>query len=195
MAIYVTLEGKIPRTPLCERFTKGYVTQQFERLLKKNNGYLILSDGTSHPNFQEFLDCINTSKIGGVNIEKETTVNRNVKATLSCSLFFSEGIVKIEAHWCAHKEARASEVVTSLLCPLHRENLEAITFLKISHDDDHKYKKLVHGDDYTREIKDIFELSGSPYYSISTEEPDNELQEYINLLRESDNQGMVNKFN
>lgn len=177
---------------LCERFDKNFVTQQFNRLLKKMDGNIILSDGTSHPNFDELLNCINTRSIGGIYIEQETTVNDNVKATLSCSLFLAEGIIKVLPHWCAYKQIRADEIITTLLCPLHRENLEAITYLKVTDGEGHKYKKLVHGDDYSREIKDVLELSGYPYFPHPKDQSDDQLNEYVRILRESDNQGMIN---
>jgi len=103
---------------------------QLNRILLSYNNRIDLYDGTSHPDFPKFIKYLPPENIGMIQIGQRKDVNDNVKTTLDCSIFLTNGIVRVTAHWCAYKEIRADEIVSTLLNPLIEHKLIEKTFLK-----------------------------------------------------------------
>lgn len=135
----------------------GYLTYQINRLLRDNNREVVLSDGTSSPEFGELLAHIDPSMIGFIEIYARTDVNQNVNATLACDLYLLDGKLTIKAHWCAYKEIRSDEIIHTLLVPIHLANLQSRTFIRKK--EGKKERLLEYADDYASELRRIFDVS------------------------------------
>ncbi|SMG62307.1 conserved hypothetical protein [methanotrophic bacterial endosymbiont of Bathymodiolus sp.] len=85
-------------------------------------------------------------------------MNANVEATLDCSITLLNGIVRVTAHWCAYKDVRANEIVTSLLNPLIENNLLTKVFIKTQGVNENKALS----QDKETAKKQLFMLSGYP---------------------------------
>lgn len=134
-----------------------YFSHQLNRLLKTHNNLVILSCGTSMPSFAELMSMIPQEDIGFIEIYARTDVNSMMNATLACDIFLPNGVVSVVPHWCAYKEIRASEIVSTLLVPLIKNNAFNKSFIREG------------GEKYTlpitsNELLDrIFLLSGYPH--------------------------------
>ncbi len=144
-------------TKLGEMVSPDFFYSQLNRLLLNSSGFLDIYDGTSHPRFSSFLDTLFLNEIGMIQIGQRKDVNNNVKATLDCSIFLTNGIIRVTAHWCAYKEIRASEIIGSLLNPLVENKLIEKTFIKVP---DNNIKPL--SKDKEIATKQLFALSGYP---------------------------------
>lgn len=102
---------------------RAFATAQFNRYLASNRQLVVVTHGTSSPNFYSLLDKIDCSQIGRIEIFPRTDRNQNVPVTLGCDLYLPHGILRFLPHWCAWKKERAREIVTSLLVPLHLRGL------------------------------------------------------------------------
>ncbi|GGM25821.1 hypothetical protein ACFQDN_22120 [Pseudomonas asuensis] len=100
----------------------AHLTGQIRRLLNEQKG-IVLTDGSSSPPFDDFINLLEHDQIGYIRISNRTDVNPNLKATLECTLLFVEGPLPVIAHWTAYKELRAWEIVRTLLIPLRRSGL------------------------------------------------------------------------
>ncbi|RNL58977.1 hypothetical protein [Zhongshania marina] len=98
---------------------RAFATPQFNRYLAANLQLVVVTHGTSSPNFYSLLDKIDCSQIGRIEIFPRADGNRNVPVTLGCDLYFPHGILRFLPHWCGWKKERAREIVTSLLVPRH----------------------------------------------------------------------------
>ncbi len=84
---------------------------------------MTLSDGTSYPSFWSFIDKVDPEQVGFVEIYARQDVNDNVEATLACDIVLVNGVITVKPHWCAYKDIRADEVISTLLVPLHLKAL------------------------------------------------------------------------
>lgn len=155
---------------LVKKVSPAFLTRQLNRFLTELNASrgpswpharLIVSDGTSHPSFWHFIDSIEPSSVGFIEIYARMDINTNLKATLACDIVMDQGVVSVVPHWCAHKDIRAGEIVSTLLVPLHLKGLHTRSFLRW---DDGKTERLSHGMDwgYEDELKTVFKLSKYP---------------------------------
>ncbi len=142
------------------RVSADFFTTQLNRLLQAVGGELVIVDETSCPDFGMFIEKLLPSEIGFIDIESREDINKSVKATLSCSLFLSQGVVHVRSHWCAYKEARAEEIVSSLLVPLHRNGLTVKASIRWSDDE---ISPLIEEDDFREEVIQVFRLAKYPY--------------------------------
>lgn len=103
---------------------KEYFTSQVERLFEEYKGFtLVLTDGTSHPDFESVLKKIDKDRIGLVKVFQRNDVNTNVDCTLACELYFKYGVIEVRPHWTAYKDIRMQEVFTTLIEPLWTQGL------------------------------------------------------------------------
>jgi hypothetical protein len=107
----------------------AFFTRQVNRFLEKNSNKFTLSDDTSMPMFREFIKNIEPDMVGSVVIYARFDVNDSVDATLACDIMFDQGIVSVVTNWCAYKESRADEIISSLLMPLHLSGLYKKSFI------------------------------------------------------------------
>lgn len=169
---------------LASKVSAAFFTSQLNRLLSMVGNQLVLSDGTSYPRFQAFVDGIEVSQVGLVEIKARTDVNSNVKATLECSICLTHGVVHVRPHWCAYKPIRADEVISTLLVPLQRSGLAAKTFIRWS---DEEVEELPV--DPRRQIEDIFMLSG--YSSGWDDGQRDRMSEYEQELERARSEGLA----
>ncbi|MFC6674050.1 hypothetical protein [Marinobacterium aestuariivivens] len=146
---------------LSDKVEPAFFTRQLNRFLAEHDGHLRVSDGTSHPPFWKFIDSIQPSSVGYIEIYARTDINNNVDATLACDIVLDNGIVSVVPHWCAYKDIRADEIVKTLLVPLYLKGLNVRTYLRW---DDGKTETLSSGMDwgYEEALKAVFKLSKYP---------------------------------
>lgn len=132
-------------------------TAQFNRYLAANGQLVVVTHGTSCPNFYSLLDKMDCNQIGRIEIIQRTDRNLNVPGTLGCDLYLPHGILRFLPHWCAWKKERAREIVTSLLVPLHIRNLISRTLIRNS---DGTLMPILHGENYDFEITQVLKLAG-----------------------------------
>ena len=161
-------------TQLTERVSPEFFTGQINRLLQVVGGELVISDGTSEPEFEKLLGNLLESSIGLIELESQSHINSNVRATLSCSIFLPQGVIRVQPHWCAYKESRADELVSSLLVPLHLNAMIDKTSIRWSHDE---FYPLLEDGLYREELFQIFRLAKYPFKSDL--EKDDRLERYI----------------
>lgn len=142
-----------------KRVSPSFFTAQLNRIMRENGGRLIVSDGTSSPSFFPLLDKIAQEGIGFIDIYAANDVNQNVEATLACDILLDEGVINVKAHWCAYKDIRAEEIISTLLVPIHLKSLEEKTCIRW---DSGKLTPLVQQCDYQTELKNIYLLSKYP---------------------------------
>ncbi len=106
-----------------------FFRNQLSRLLSESNQLIDLENGTSSPAFHKLISLLHENEIGMVQIGQRTDVNVNVQATLDCSLYFANGIIRVTAHWCAWQDSREREIVDTLLNPLIENDLINKTFI------------------------------------------------------------------
>lgn len=138
--------------------TPDFFYAQLNRFLLSNNNRIDLYNGTSYPDFPEFIKYLLPENIGLIQISQRKDVNANVEATLDCSITLLNGIVRVTAHWCAYKDVRANEIVTSLLNPLIENNLLTKVFIKTPGVNENKALS----QDKETAKKQLFMLSGYP---------------------------------
>lgn len=153
-------------TDIAEKVDADYFTKQLNRLLSSVGGNLIVEHGSSMPSLYKLLDKTHSSDIGMVEVGARTDINDSVKATLECSLYLENGILNLRPHWCAYKEIRADEIISSLLAPLHENNLISKTFTIWSEGETERFPE-----DIESQVSCLFSLSGYPYYATSDDEP------------------------
>ncbi|MDY6928092.1 MAG: hypothetical protein SWN10_13470 [Pseudomonadota bacterium] len=138
-----------------------FFARQLNRFLAQHCGQVRLTDGTSHPPFWRLIDSIPPSSVGYIEIYARTDINDNVDATLACDIVLENGVVSVVPHWCAYKDIRADEIVSTLLVPLYLKGLHIRTYLRW---EDGKTDKLTSGMDWGHEdvLKTIFKLSKYP---------------------------------
>ena len=130
---------------------------QLNRLLRQNNGEVEAVDSTSSPDFYLILDKLLQSDVHCIYIGKRTDQNNSVKATLDCSLFLNDGLLKIVPQWCAYKEIRANEIVSSLIEPIFRNALLDRVYIDYGQN---KYENLPSS--VEEASGELFALSGYP---------------------------------
>ena len=145
---------------VAERVSSEFFTAQVNRLLQANNGELVINDDTSSPEFEMLVGKLVASDIGFIDIESRTGINNTVKATLSCSLYLLHGVIHVRPHWCAYKEMRADEIISSLLVPLHLNGLIDKTCLRWS---DSEVSPLLQEGDFQEEVRQVFSLAKYSY--------------------------------
>lgn len=146
---------------LADKVEPAFFTRQLNRFVAEHGGHVRVSDGTSHPPFWKFIDSIQPSSVGYIEIYARTDINDNVDATLACDIVLDTGVVSVVAHWCAYKDIRADEIVSTLLVPLYLKGLHVRTYLRW---EDGKTDKLSSGMDWGHEevLKAVFKLSKYP---------------------------------
>lgn len=130
---------------------------QLIRLIRHCGGVLDAVDSTSCPSLYLLLNALPVDKINLVYIGKRTDLNDAVKATIDCTIFFADGILRVSAQWCAYKEIRAREIVDSLVEPLMECGLITRTYVKHDSGD---VERLSSSKDEAANI--LFSLSGYP---------------------------------
>jgi len=168
---------------LTEEFPRYFLKKQINRILRDlPNHTLIMTCGTSHPDFLTLLELFNTEDIGQIVISYRTDIDSNVKRTLECTLILDEGVINIRPHWCAYKTMRADEIVTTLLMPTLLFGYENVTYLS--------HESGVDKDNFRREdfevlLMHIFALSGYPLNDQNLEEDRiNNWLRYLNAAQE-----------
>ncbi len=86
-------------------------------------------------------------------------VNDNVEATLACDIVLVNGVITVKPHWCAYKDIRADEVISTLLVPLHLKALQGKAYIRW---DDGETEPLLQNDDYQAELENVFSVSKYP---------------------------------
>jgi hypothetical protein len=138
--------------------TTGLIAQ-LNRLLRENNGSVEAVDYSSNPDFYVILDNLAKSDIHCIYISMRTDQNDSVKATIDCSLFLNDGLLRVTPQWCAYKDARSDEITGGLVEPLFRNNLHDLVYI------DHGGNEF---EDFPEDIDEasraLFSLSGYPKY-------------------------------
>ncbi|MFQ2172004.1 hypothetical protein ACK345_02360 [Aeromonas rivipollensis] len=144
---------------LAKQVSPEFFTAQLNRLLKSLKGKVMLSDGTSSPNFWEFISKLSFYDVGFIELYARTDINKNINATLACDIMLHEGVVTVAPHWAAYKEVRAKELISTLVLPLHLTNLHGKTYLRT---DKGLKEPLLDGSYYRDELIRVFRLSKNP---------------------------------
>lgn len=160
---------------LAGKVTAEFFTAQLNRMLKKHDGRLMITDGTSHPCFWSFIDKISPEQIGFVEIYACHDVNDNVEATLACDIVLNNGVITVKPHWCAYKEIRADEVVSTLLLPLHLKGLQDKAYVRW---DNGETEPLLRNDHYQAELEKVFKVSKYPSAMTWGDTADQKAKEY-----------------
>lgn len=144
---------------LAKQVSPEFFTAQLNRLLRSINGKVMLSEGTSSPNFWEFISKLSFDDVGFIDLYARTDINGNIDATLACDIMLHDGVVTVAPHWAAYKEVRANELISTLVLPLHLANFHGKTYLR-----HHKGQKepLLDGSNYRDELTRVFRLSKNP---------------------------------
>jgi hypothetical protein len=161
----LSYNNEVPSVPLyslnnlSNKVSSQFFSQQLSRLLSSNGRELIITDDSTSPSFHVFLNKLSDDHIGFIEIHASTDINGCVDRTLTCEMFLLSGHVSVRPHWCAWKELRSNEIVTTLLVPLHLRGLEKNTYIRWDNGDTELLSK---DDDYKTELENIFRLSGYP---------------------------------
>lgn len=146
-------------TVIAQKVSDSFFTAQLNRMLQEYGGLLTISNETSLPNFWSLVDKIVSEQVGFVEIYARYDVNDSVKATLACDIYLLSGVLSIESHWCAYKDIRAGEIVSTLLVPLHLKALQNKTYIRW---DDGTTDPLLQMSDYHNELEMVFILAKYP---------------------------------
>jgi len=138
----------------------SHFTAQLNRYLSQNHGTMNIYHDTSSPDFYTFLGAIEKAAIGNIRLKARTDQNSAVDATLSCEILLEQGVVEIIPQWCAYKDIRAEEIVSTLLVPLHVSNLYLKTYLK---NPTGELSPLCYDNNCERELKAVYSLSRYPH--------------------------------
>lgn len=166
---------------VADKVSETFFTSQLNRFLNLNSGRLLVSEGTSQPNFYGLIDNIKSSSIGFIEIYGRTDVNSALEATLACDLYLDQGVVTVAPHWTAYKDVRADEIVSSLLVPLHLKGLQTKSFVRYSGADPERLVEPVFCD-YEEELMLVFAASRYPMVSHAVEEGRQRLKRNIRDL-------------
>ena len=164
---------------IVQTVNNDFFTQQLNRLLQQHDGRLTLVDGSSYPDFFTLIDNIKREAIGKIEIYARKDVNTNVNATLAVDITLLYGVVTVKPHWCAYKDSRAAEIVSTLLKPLHLKKLQGQTYLRW---DVNEFEPLVEDKDYRTELESIFQLSMYPWTKKDEEHYPERMQRYVKDL-------------
>lgn len=148
----IGLHRLLERTEYCK---PAHFTAQLRRVIGEH-GNLEATDGTSAPPFMKLLKGLDLDHVGMLQIKGRRDVNENT-GTLSCTLFFVEGTLEVSAHWCAWKELRASEIISTLLGPLITMDLLDRTLIL-----DNGMESGLPKDSESL-VQALFRLAGTPY--------------------------------
>lgn len=96
---------------------EGYSISQLNRLFKIKP-VLEVYNGTSHPDFYDFLEAVDPKNIQKVEIITREYDIECVGDVYGASLYFENGIIRYLPHWTAYKQIRAEEIITTMLEPL-----------------------------------------------------------------------------
>ncbi|WP_387489091.1 hypothetical protein [Photorhabdus sp. RM96S] len=143
---------------LARKVSAEFFTSQLNRMLKEHDGLLTISDGTSHPSFWSFIDKVDTKQVGFVEIYARQDVNDNVEATLACDIVLVNGVITVKPHWCAYKDIRADEIISTLLS-LHLKALQDKAYIRW---DDGETEPLLQNDYFQAELENVFLVSKYP---------------------------------
>lgn len=164
---------------VARHLTPEHFVKQLNRLVAASGGALDITDETSMPDFQAFLERIPSDDVHLVNISKRTDLNDSVDATLDCTLFIEGGMVRVSPQWCAYKYNRAIDIIDTLLKPLFEKQLLDRTFIDADWDDE----ELVSVDNYLSYAPQVlFTLAGYPDVARSVSETLNKDSGYRFLL-------------
>lgn len=133
--------------------SKDYFTGQLNRILQAVGGNLVLNHESSCPDFNMLLGNILLHSVGKVEIEKHTDLNPAVPCTLACKIYLEQGVLDVQAQWCAYKQIRAEEIFSTLIAPLHENRLVARTFLNWSEDEKSRLDE--YGTEYVQEVRNV----------------------------------------
>ena len=145
--------------PLARKVSAAFFTAQLNRMLKEHGGRLTISDGTSYPRFWSFIDKVDPEQVGFVEIYARQDVNDSVEATLACDIVLVNGVITVKSHWCAYKDIRAGEVISTLLVPLHLKALQDKAYIRW---DNGETEPLLQDDDHQAELERVFKVSKYP---------------------------------
>ncbi|MEI8616494.1 hypothetical protein [Shewanella oncorhynchi] len=144
---------------LAEKVSDNFFTAQLNRMLQEHGGRLTIADESSLPHFWGLIDKIDIEQVGFVEIYARYDVNDSVNATLACDIVLLNGVISIKTHWCAYKEIRAGEIISTLLVPLHLKALQNKTHIRW---DNGTTEPLLRNDDYQTELENVFLLANYP---------------------------------
>lgn len=145
---------------IAKTVSDSHFVAQVNRYLTYNGGCLDIFCGVSSPPFETLIKKLTKESIGRIKIFSRTDQNDAVNATLSCEILLEQGVINVVPQWCAYKEMRAEEIVTTLLLPLHSLGLQNVTFLEV---DDKLIPLLEAGEnDFESELRAIFSLAQYP---------------------------------
>lgn len=139
-----------------------FFTAQLNRYLSENNGRMEFRHNGPCPPFSKLLGKINKECIGNIKIFPRTDKNSAIGVMLSCEILMNQGIITIATQWCAYKEARAKEMISSLLIPIYLANVQSKTYLKWN---DEKLEPLSTGS-LEYEISEVFALADNAQFPI-----------------------------
>ncbi|HGS4434334.1 TPA: hypothetical protein ACMDNU_003470 [Vibrio cholerae] len=161
--------------PLVRKVSAAFFTAQLNRMLKEHGGRLTISDGTSHPSFWSFIDKVDQEQVGFVEIYARQDVNDNVEATLACDIVLVNGVITVKPHWCAYKDIRADEVISTLLVPLHLKALQDKAYIRW---DNGETEPLLQNDYHQDELEKVFKVSKYPSAMTWGDTADQKAKEY-----------------
>lgn len=104
-------------------------TAQLNRLLAQTDSHLVVSDGTSYPDFITLINHINPDAISMIELEARTDINTAVDATLACNIYLADGVLNVRTNWCGYKDIRADEIMATLITPLYLLQLNTRTVI------------------------------------------------------------------
>ncbi|WP_326430368.1 hypothetical protein VQ574_20755 (plasmid) [Stutzerimonas frequens] len=137
---------------------------------------LVMIGETSNPELGTLLQGIPADQIKRIEISARTDANPNVKATLECSIWLLDGVIRIRPDWCARTANRADEIVSTLLMPLVAHKvMDRVQLI-----DQCGRKQQLPGN-YQGIIEQTFTLAGHPEVPTS-EAYGRRLQQYITQL-------------
>jgi len=163
-----------------------FFTRQLNRFLGEHDGQVRISDITTSPKFWDFIDRIQPSSVGYIEIYARTDINDTVEATLACDIVLDNGVLSVTPHWCAYKDIRTGEIVSTLLVPLYLNGLHGRTYLRWEDgqiDNLSRAMQWGHGE----VLKKVFKLSKYPSAGVEylDDEP-NRVSRYIRELKIAD---------
>lgn len=106
-----------------------------------------------------FIDKVDPEQVGFVEIYARQDVNDSVEATLACDIVLVNGVITVKSHWCAYKDVRAGEVISTLLVPLHLKALQDKAYIRW---DNGETEPLLQDDDHKAELERVFKVSKYP---------------------------------
>lgn len=149
--------------------TPSYITHQLNRLLECNDGRLKITDSTSSPAFYKLLDNLAHSEIDAIHIGVGAGENQPAHTKVYCLIWLKQGVVLVDAYWCAYKEQSAYSLIQTLLLPLHTRKLKDKAFIKTTCSSNVTYSKLSESGSLSAEVKSLLTLAKCSVLSSSTE--------------------------